>query len=284
MKKNLLSIGGFDPSSGAGVVLDAKVFESLGFHGTGLVTAVTVQNTRVVKDFFALSPALLRSQFEALKEDIPISGIKVGMIASRRLIPVVAEILASARGIPRVVDPVFKSTSGAWLIEENAVRIYIRALAGKATVITPNMAEASLIARMPVRGVPDMQEAARRIHGIIGFAVLVKGGHLSGQAVNVLYDGKDLHLFTASKLRGEVHGTGCFFSSSLLAFLAGGFPLEQSSRLAAVLTRKGIKAALPLGKGQRVFSFPPRDSRNGVRAADPSPAGGASRKGSAGRS
>lgn len=263
MKKALLSIGGYDPSSGAGVVLDAKVFESLGFHGMGLVTAVTAQNTRAVKDCFALSPVLLRSQFEALKEDISIFGIKVGMIASRRLIPVVSEILASAPGIPRVVDPVFKSTSGAWLIEENAVRTYASALVGKATVITPNMAEASLIARMPVRDIPDMREAARRIHDFIGFAVLVKGGHLPNRAVNVLYDGKDFHMFKAGKLRREVHGTGCFFSSSLLGFLAGGFPLEQSSRLAAELTRKGIKASLPLGNGQRVFTFPPRNSPRG---------------------
>ena len=144
-KKILLSVGGFDPSGGAGVLLDVKVFQSLGFRGMAVLTALTAQNTGRVTRVLSLTPRFVLDQFLVLTKDVEFAGIKVGMLGSGRNIGSVSRILDSLPNVPVVVDPVFKSSSGARLMEKDAYCRLIHEIGGRAAVLTPNLAEASLI-------------------------------------------------------------------------------------------------------------------------------------------
>lgn len=251
----LLSVAGFDPSSGAGTLADVAVFHRLGFAGAAILTAVTIQNSRRVEEFLPLPPRVLARQYETLVRDYPLSGLKVGMIGSRRSLPVLARILEDNGHIPRVADPVFRSSSGCWLIEKDAVPAYIRTIKGKITVLTPNLGEAALISRFPIRNIDDMSVAAELIAKAIEAPCLIKGGHLEREAVDVLFDGKNVHLYRKKKIRADVHGTGCLLSASLVAFLARGHSVAQACGLAARWTDRAIRAAVPPGRGRAIASF-----------------------------
>jgi hydroxymethylpyrimidine/phosphomethylpyrimidine kinase len=255
MKKILLSIAGFDPTSGAGASLDLKVFRALGFQGMAVLTSVTSQNTARVKKVHCLPPELLRDQYQVLGEDVSFSGIKVGMAGCGKNIPVIEEILAKHPHIPKVVDPVFKSSSGARLLEKKSIPGYISAIRGKASLLTPNLDEASLISGIKVENVEDMKKAAQIIHSSLGMPCFLKGGHLREKSVNLLYDGKKFYFFKKEKFKKNVHGTGCFLSSSLLAFLAKGLSLEEACRLATSLTHEAIKGAIQAGRGQQLIFY-----------------------------
>jgi hydroxymethylpyrimidine/phosphomethylpyrimidine kinase len=254
--KVLLSIAGYDPSSGAGVLLDVAVFRRFGFLGTGILTAVTAQNTRRVADVRCLGGRFLFSQYETLVRDVSPSGIKVGMLGCRRNIPALGRILAQHPDIPIVVDPVFRSSSGRWLLEKEAVPSYISQIKGRISVLTPNLIEATLISGRRLRDPEAMKEAARRIVDRIAAPCLVKGGHLARRVVDVLYDGRQFYLFPHEKVPGDVHGTGCFLSSSLLAYLVMGKSLAEACALASEFTGAALRKAVRLGKGREVlFSF-----------------------------
>ena len=256
MKKILLSVAGYDPTSGAGVLLDLRVFEQLDFQGVALLTSVTAQNTQSVEKTHHLPPDFLWNQYVTLREDVSFSGIKVGMVGSKENIPVVARILSDSPDIPKVIDPVFKSSSGHWLIDREAIPLYLSEIKGKASVLTPNLEEAGMISEMPVINPEDMEEAARIIYKLTRMPCLIKGGHLLSQKVDLLFDGESAHLYKEEKLDKKVHGCGCFLSSSLLAYLTRGHPLEEAFVLGARLTHKAIKASLQVGRGQNLIEFP----------------------------
>lgn len=251
----LLSLAGFDPTSGAGVTLDLKVFASHSFQGMGLVTAITVQNTQEVKDLHCLPAELVQRQYQALIEDTEILGIKVGMLGCREHISTIASVLETSASLPAVIDPVLRSSSGTWLLEPDAVNDYMGTLAGRITLLTPNLEEAALITGSDVSGLDDMHAAARQIYQDYRIPSLVKGGHLTGVVVDVLFDGSAYHIFERERAEGNVHGTGCFLSSSILCFLAQGRSLADACRLAGDLTREAIRKAGPVGKGQRLISL-----------------------------
>lgn len=250
MKKILLSVAGYDPTSGAGVTLDLKVFERLGFQGTAVLTSVTAQDTRAVKKVHCLPPELVWEQYSILAEDLSVAGIKVGMLGCGANIPIIRKILADNPDIPKVIDPVFKSASGAWLLEKKSIPVYISAIKKKASLLTPNLEEASLISGFRIEKKEEMKEAARIIYSLSGIPCLIKGGHLPGKAANLLYDGRKFYFFEKRKLRRKVHGTGCFLSSSILAYLAKGKSLEAACRLGTDLTHQAIKQAVRIGRGQ----------------------------------
>ncbi len=250
MKKILLSVAGYDPTSGAGITLDLKVFERLGFQGTAVLTSVTAQNTTGVRKVHCLPPELIREQYNVLAEDISFSGIKVGMLGCGANIPVIRKILADNPDLPKVIDPVFKSSSGAWLLEKESIPNFISVIKKKASLLAPNLEEASLISGLRIRKKEDMKEAAEVIYSLTGISCLIKGGHLRGKAVNLLYDGSKFYFFEKRKLRKKVHGTGCFLSSSILAYLAKGKSLETACRLATNLAHQAIKQAARIGRGQ----------------------------------
>ncbi len=252
--KTLLSIAGYDPSSGAGVSLDLAVFRKVGFAGMGILTATTAQNTRTVVAYTSPPSRFLLLQYETLRREVSFSGIKTGMVGYRRNIPVISRILDEHRNIPTVIDPVFRSSSGAWLLEKEAVPFYISHLKGKISVITPNLEEAGLISGHKVRNLPEMKNAASVIADLVQAPCLVKGGHLSTGAVDLLFDGRRYYVLEKGKINRDVHGTGCFLSSSLLCFLVKGHSLAKACELASAFTHAAIKKAVEIGRGKPVLS------------------------------
>jgi len=255
MKKILLSVAGYDPTSGAGVSLDLKVFHILGFQGMAALTSVTSQNTKHVKEVQCLPPEFLWNQYTTLCKDVTFSGIKIGMAGCGKNIPVIKKILADNPNIQKVVDPVFKSSSGKWLLERESIPIYISEIKGKASLLTPNLEEAGLISGISIKNKEGMKKAAKSIHSLTHIPCFIKGGHFPGQIINLLYDGKEFFLFQKEKIKKKVHGTGCFLSSSLLAYLIQGNSLDKSCFLATQLTHEAIKKAVQIGQGQFIFSF-----------------------------
>ncbi len=198
-KKILLSVAGHDPTSGAGVSLDLKVFQLLGFQGMAALTSITSQNTKGVRKVHCLPPDLLWDQYQTLGEDISFSGIKIGMVGCGKNIEVIKRILTDNPNIKKVVDPVFKSSSGAWLLEKDSIPDYISEIKGKASLLTPNLEEASMISGIKIKNTGDMKKAAKSIFNLSSIPCFIKGGHFPKQMVNLLYDGYELkqidHLF-----------------------------------------------------------------------------------------
>lgn len=254
MKKVLLTIAGYDPTSGAGAVLDISVFYYLGFMGMGVLTSLTAQNTRQVSNVYCPPAKLIINQYNSLGDDVKLSGIKVGMLGCKKNISPVAHILSRNSSIPRVIDPVFKSSSGTWLFEPDAIPDYIRAIAGHITILTPNAFEATLITGYEVRTLREMEKAAKKIHDICKAPCLITGGHFEKEASDLLFDGKDHHVFKHKKIKTSVHGTGCFLSSALLSYLSRGEALKKACHLAINLTHSHIKHSLRIGFGQNLFS------------------------------
>ncbi|MEN6309953.1 MAG: hydroxymethylpyrimidine/phosphomethylpyrimidine kinase [Acidobacteriota bacterium] len=257
MTKNLLSIAGYDPSGGAGVGLDIRVFARFGFRGFGVLTAVTAQNAAGVKKAFPLPAGLVRSQYLALAEETRLAGIKVGMAGTLENLTATARILASNPSLPRVVDPVFRSSSGAPLLETRAVRRFLEILGGNATLITPNLDEAAALAGRRAGTVDGMKDAAREIFQAGSVPCLVKGGHLRGAAADVLFDGKAFTVFRHARVAREVHGTGCYLSAAILGCLSEGLDLEPACRRAIRLTVEAVRKAGAAGRARAVFSFGP---------------------------
>jgi hydroxymethylpyrimidine/phosphomethylpyrimidine kinase len=235
------------------VLQDVAVFRRLGFLGAGVLTAVTAQNSRRVRDVRCLGGRFLLSQYETLIRDVSPSGIKVGMLGCRRNIRALGRILAERRDLPIVVDPVFRSSSGRWLLEKEAIPSYLASIKGRISVLTPNLEEAWLISGRRPLNPEAMEEAARRIGDRVSAPCLVKGGHLARGVADVLYDGRRSYFFPHEKVRRHVHGTGCVLSSSLLSYLALGKPLVEACGLAIDFTTSALPKAVRLGRGRRVF-------------------------------
>jgi hydroxymethylpyrimidine/phosphomethylpyrimidine kinase len=206
-----------------------------------------------VRKVHPLPPVFLSEQYEALQEDFSISGIKVGMLGWGQNIAAIQAILADNPGAQRVVDPVFKSSSGTWLLEKEAIPEYISKIRGNASLLTPNQEEAGLMAGMKVQSQEDMEKTAEHIYSISSIPCFITGGVFSDQSVNLLYDGKKFYFFRKERFKKKVHGTGCFLSSSLLAYLVHGNSLEKACHLATELTHKAIKDASRVGGGQHLI-------------------------------
>jgi hydroxymethylpyrimidine/phosphomethylpyrimidine kinase len=255
MTNHLVSIAGYDPSGAAGVLLDIRVFERLGQRGFGVLTAVTAQSPRKVHGVFPLTSRAVAGQFARLAEAVEIAGLKVGMLGTSANLRAVARILETQAPRPRVVDPVLRSSSGAPLLERKAWARFLDAIARRADLITPNLDEAEALTGRTVRSVGAMKSAAEEVYRRSGVACLIKGGHLEGPAVDVLFDGREFAAFSHTRLTREVRGTGCFLSSAVLAYLAQGRPLRESCGLAIVRVGRGIRASVPAAGGAWVFDF-----------------------------
>ncbi|MHB8054347.1 MAG: bifunctional hydroxymethylpyrimidine kinase/phosphomethylpyrimidine kinase [Candidatus Aminicenantales bacterium] len=250
----LLTIAGFDPGGGAGVLLDAAVFRAFGFEAAAVLTAGTVQDRVAVRLVRPFPAQFVRAQFQALERDRNFAGLKVGMAGSAGNLAEIGRLLADRPDIPRVVDPVFRSSSGHLLAGSANGRLFLRAFRDNASVLTPNLAEAALLSGRPVRTIGEMRAAAVAIFEQTGIPCLVKGGHLKGEAVNLLYDGHRETLFPRKRIRRDVHGTGCLFSAALLAFLVRSNDLAAAARSAADWTHRAIRSAPPVGRGRAIFS------------------------------
>jgi hydroxymethylpyrimidine/phosphomethylpyrimidine kinase len=254
-KKILLTVAGFDPTSGAGVSLDLKVFSKYGYYGTAIVTSLTVQNTQGIKKTCCPHPQFLWGQYQHLKKDVCFAGLKLGMLGAPENISAVIKILSDNPDIPRIIDPVFRSSSGHLLLEKKSIPVYMHKIKGKASLLTPNLMEAEAISGLKVRKEADMVEAAERIYASTQIPCLIKGGHLKDRIVDILFDGTKIERYHGHRLKRSVHGSGCFLSSAILCFLANGNPLESAVSLATKATREALEKTIKIGKGQEVFYF-----------------------------
>lgn len=244
-----LTIAGSDPSGGAGIQADLKTFHQFGVYGEAVITLLTVQNTRKVSRVELVSGELIRQQIEAVVSDIPPGAAKTGALGGVEQVEVVAA-MAAAFTFPLVVDPVMISKHGARLLSEDAQAAIRMRLLPRCVLITPNVAEAEELCGMRVEDVDDLEEAARRIADLGAKSVLVKGGHLQGEAVDVLYhEGRIEWLAGARVQTRHTHGTGCTYSAAITSLLAKGDGLPDAVRQAKAFVQTALETAPGLGEG-----------------------------------
>jgi hydroxymethylpyrimidine/phosphomethylpyrimidine kinase len=250
MIHTVLTIAGSDPSGGAGIQADLKTFSRLKVYGMAAIAALTAQNTAGVDGVMAVPADFMRLQLDAVMRDITPEAVKTGMLANAEIIEAVADLLNKYAIRRVVVDPVLIATSGARLLEPSAIEALRHRLAPAALVITPNIPEAVALSGRDIQNVQDMEEAARRIHALGSKYVLVKGGHLAGEAEDVLFDGHSFTRFAAPRVKtDDVHGTGCVLSAAIAAILARGETVEEAVALGKQFVTEAIRRSLRLGSG-----------------------------------
>lgn len=249
-----LTIAGSDSGAGAGIQADLKTFAARGVYGTSAITALTAQDTRVVHGVMVVPPAFVRAQIDAVLEDIGADAVKTGMLGSAAVVAAVADGLAAHRVRRLVVDPVLRASGGRPLLARGGVAALLRRLVPLAEVVTPNLAEASMLVGFPVRDLRAMEEAARVLVGAGARAAVVKGGHLGGDPIDVaLVDGVIHRLRAARVPGGAPHGTGCTFAAAITAERAKDVPIEDAIRAAKRYTTACIRRALRLGPGRSIL-------------------------------
>jgi len=250
MKPVALSIAGSDPSGGAGIQADLKTFHQFGVYGEAVITLLTVQNTVEVRRVQVLDPDLVAAQMEAVLEDIPPHAVKTGALGNAAVVRVVAATLLRFP-CNLVVDPVMISKHGAALMEKDAQERLIRDLLPLARLVTPNLHEAAALSGIPVHDLKSMREAGRRILALGPKAVLVKGGHLPGAAVDLLMENAEEVLeYPGERIdTPHTHGTGCTYSAAITAGLAAGLPLARAVARAKSFIAQAIRGNPGLGRG-----------------------------------
>lgn len=246
----VLTIAGFDPSSGAGITADIKTIAAHGCYGVSAITASTVQSTSGVWRVEATDPRFLRESLDALADDMKISAVHVGMLATSGLVAVVGDFLA-AKNLPcLVLDTILVSSSGATLLEDSGVQTLLEKLVPLATVVTPNAQEASVLTKMEVETLDQMKEAAARLQELGAKGVLVTGGHLEAPTDVLGLPNGDVQTFKAERLAANfTHGTGCALSTAIASNLAQGRPLSEAVLLAKAFVTSAIANGYPIGKG-----------------------------------
>lgn len=247
-----LTIAGSDSGGGAGIQADLKAMQANGVFAASVITAITAQNTRAVTAVHDVPVAIIRAQLDAVADDIAVHAVKTGMLSSAAIIEAVADGLQAHTLGPLVVDPVMISTSGYALLAPDAIETLKARLLPLADLVTPNAHEAALLADLDVTTVAAAEEAARRIHRMGPRAVLVKGGHLGGEAdaVDVLFDGARCHALRAPwQDTPHTHGTGCTYAAAIAAQLARGRSLDAAVANAKRYVAGAIQAGLPIGGG-----------------------------------
>jgi hydroxymethylpyrimidine/phosphomethylpyrimidine kinase len=243
-----LTIAGSDPSGGAGIQADLKTFHRFGVYGEAVITLITVQNTRGVSRVEILPADLIEDQIAAVLEDIPPGAAKLGALGNEAAIAAIAR-MAERFSFPLVIDPVMISKHGAPLMSE-AAQALVPALLQRATLVTPNLHEAATLSGLPISTLADMHRAAEKIAGLGPKAVLIKGGHLAGDAIDVLFDGRSFEELRAERINTpHTHGTGCTYSAAITAELAKGTPLHHAIRIAKGFVTRGIATNPGLGSG-----------------------------------
>lgn len=249
-KKTALTVAGSDCSGGAGIQADLKTMTVNGVYAMSVVTALTAQNTTGVRAIMEVAPQFLKAQLDAVFEDIRPDAVKIGMVSSQALIEAISERLAFYKAENIVVDPVMVATSGARLMQEDALDALCRRVFPLARVITPNIPEAEILSEMRIAGREDMQRSACRIAEKFRCAVLLKGGHGVSDANDLLYDEDGMTWFEGKRVDNpNTHGTGCTLSSAIAANLAKGKTLLESVGLAKAYITGALSAMLNLGKG-----------------------------------
>ncbi len=244
-----LTIAGSDPSGGAGIQADLKTFHQFGVYGEAVITLITVQNTLGVERVECLPEDLVAQQIHAVIKDIPPMAVKTGALGNREIIDAVAQAAHGFR-FPLVVDPVIISKHGASLLSTDAVDALKTQLLPHAFLLTPNLDEAEMLAGIEVRDLAAMRAAATKLCSLGPQAVLIKGGHLDGEATDILYYQGELAEFTAPRIdTRHTHGTGCTYSAAITALLATGVDLRSAVGRAKQYVTEAIRTNPGLGAG-----------------------------------
>jgi hydroxymethylpyrimidine/phosphomethylpyrimidine kinase len=247
----VLLVGGSDSGGGAGVQADLKTVSALGAYGMTALTAVTAQNTLGVFEVVEMEARFVARQMEVSFADIGCDAVKTGMLSNAAIVEAVAGTLRKHRDCPLVLDPVMLSKGGASLLKPEAVGTLKQMLLPLARVVTPNLHEAGALLGREVKNLDQMREAARAISSLGPENVLIKGGHLEGDAVDVLFDGREFFEYRASRVETKnSHGTGCILASALATGLAKGKSVRESVADAKEFVTQAIAAGLALGRGQ----------------------------------
>lgn len=246
-----LTIAGSDPSGGAGLQADLKTFHRFGVYGEAVVTLITVQNTRGVTRVDPLAADLVSDQIRAVLEDIPPHAAKTGALGLSEVVAAVGAMAASFQ-FPLVVDPVMISKHGARLMEDEAATVLIEQLIPRAFLLTPNLDEAAALTGVAVHDRDSMIRAAEKLVALGAANVLVKGGHLAGDALDILLTGSgEVHEFTVTRVATpHTHGSGCTYSAAITAELAKQVPLRDAVRNAKEFITRAILTNPGLGRGQ----------------------------------
>jgi hydroxymethylpyrimidine/phosphomethylpyrimidine kinase len=253
----VLTIAGFDPSSGAGVTADIKTIAAHGCYGVACITAMTVQSTSGVRRVEAIDPVLVTETLEELASDVPIAAVHIGMLGAAKVVKAVSEFLSKRVGkakLPNVVlDPILKSSSGADLLDAPGTKLLIEKLVPLADVITPNVEEAAVLTGLKVTDLDEMRAAAAKLHFMGSAAVVITGGHLE-KATDLLSfttrRGVEEEVFKAERQRSNsTHGTGCAFATAMSCHLALNRGLAEAALLAKTYVTAAIAAGHPLGRG-----------------------------------
>jgi len=252
--KTALTIAGSDPTAGAGLQADLKVFRSLNIHGLSVLAAITAQDTKGVESVYPVEPTVLKQQLEMILSDITPDAIKTGMLFTKKAVEIVSEILAIHPCHNLVIDPVSVSSSGMSLVENGTLDVLRDCLFPLSRIVTPNIYEASLLTGRTVSDQKSMEDAALSLKQMGPEAVVVTGGHLTERAIDCYYDG-EFHFLDGIKQGGEYHGTGCAFSSAIAALLARGNSLVESVKGAKDFVSQAIRHAYHPGKGMGILSL-----------------------------
>ncbi|MBZ5653161.1 MAG: bifunctional hydroxymethylpyrimidine kinase/phosphomethylpyrimidine kinase [Acidobacteriia bacterium] len=249
----VLTIAGFDPSSGAGVTADVKTIAAHGCYGVGCITALTVQSTAGVRRVEAVSPEVVAETLKELSADVEISAVRIGMLGSGKVARVVSDFLDESGLRNVVLDPIIKSSSGYDLIDAAGLRLLIERLLPLATVITPNVDEAAALTGFAVTNLEQMRVAAARLHEMGAAGVVITGGHLE-KAIELLSftsrHGTEQEVFKSNRQQSKsTHGTGCAFAASMACHLARGRGLPEAVLLSKTYVAAAIANAHPLGRG-----------------------------------
>ena len=247
--KTALTIAGSDCSGGAGIQADLKTFLAHGVYGMSAITALTAQNTCGVRAVLNSTPEFLAAQLDAIFEDIPPDAVKVGMVSSAELIKIIAAKLKLRRAKNVVIDPVMVATSGARLIEDDAIHTLKTELFPPATLITPNLPELEILSDKKISTPLEIELAAQKLFDTYGCAVLAKGGHGLNDANDYLFDGAGEWFCGRRVDTKNTHGTGCTLSSAIAANLAKGDDLKTAVGRAKNYLTGALEAGLNLGAG-----------------------------------
>jgi hydroxymethylpyrimidine/phosphomethylpyrimidine kinase len=249
--KIALTVAGSDSGGGAGIQADLKTFQQFGVYGTSAIVALTAQNTLGVTAVHPVPAEMVEAQLAALAEDLPPDAVKTGMLATAGLVRQIAEALRRYAWRPFVCDPVMVASSGDRLLSADAEAVVRTELLPLATLVTPNLDEAAILAGFPVRNVAEMERAGQRLVDLGAGAALVKGGHLEGgEMTDVLVTSSTVRRFTHPRLETRsTHGTGCTLSAAITAGLALGHDLDSSVHDALNYVYRAMAAAPGLGRG-----------------------------------
>lgn len=248
--KKVLTIAGSDCSGGAGIQADLKTFSAHGVFGMSAIVSIVAENTCRVIDIQDVSPDMIKKQIDAVYEDMGTDAVKVGMLSQPCCMEAVAEKLLEYRPANVVIDPVMYAKNGCPLMDPGSIDRLIQQIIPLADLLTPNIPEAEKIAGMAIGSIDDMKQAAAEIHRMGCKNVLVKGGHAMGDAVDVLFDGREYFYFSSQRIPTKnTHGTGCTYSSAIASNLALGHSMRQAVKLAKDYVTTAIRHALDIGKG-----------------------------------